>query len=88
MTAEMFISTVRAYTRAKKLTGRMVHELIDRIEVHQSEKIDGIHIQRLTIHYNCIGAVNIPETLSMPEITVNTRKGVFVKYVPSLAQAV
>ena len=42
VTADMFISTVRKYTRTKKLTQRMVNELIDRIEVHQAEKVDGI----------------------------------------------
>ena len=32
MTSDMFISTVRKYTRAKKLTPRMLNELIERIE--------------------------------------------------------
>lgn len=41
MKTDMFISTVRKYTRAKKLTPHMLNELIDRIEVHQAEKIDG-----------------------------------------------
>ena len=50
MTTDMFISTVRKYTRAKKLTPRMLNELIDRIEVHQAEKIDGEWVQKLTIH--------------------------------------
>jgi len=80
MTADMFISTVRKYTRAKKLTERMLNELIERIEVHQSEKIDGVHVQRLTIHYNCIGAIEIPDTLTMPDITMQTRRGVTVSY--------
>ena len=84
MTSDMFISTVRKYTRAKKLTPRMLNELIERIEVHQAEKINGTWVQRLTIHYNCIGAITIPEelTLPMPDITVNTRKGVYVSYQP------
>ncbi len=82
VTADMFISTVRKYTRAKKLTQRMVNELIDRIEVHQAEKVDGIWEQRLTIHYNCVGVIDIPETLPIPapEVTMNTRKGVYVSY--------
>ena len=75
-------STVRKYTRAKKLSERMLNELIERIEVHQSEKIGGIHRQRLTIRYNCVGALEIPETLTMPEISMQTRKGVTVSYDP------
>ena len=82
MTKDMFISTVRKYTRAKKLTERMLNELIERIEVHQSEKVDGVHVQKLTIHYNCVGAIDIPEVLAIPEITMQTRKGVMVSYVP------
>jgi hypothetical protein len=82
MTTDLFISTVRKYTRIKKLTERVLSELIERIEVHQAVKIDGIHRQRLTIHYNCVGAIEIPETLTLPEIAMQTRKGVTVSYEP------
>ena len=34
------MTSVRKYTRARKLTPRMLNELIEKIEVHQSEKID------------------------------------------------
>lgn len=82
MTADMFLSTVRKYTRAKKLTARMLSELIERIEVHQAEKLDGVWVQRLTIHYNCVGEIVIPEELPLPapEVTMQTRKGVTVAY--------
>ncbi|MDR0292753.1 MAG: DUF4368 domain-containing protein [Oscillospiraceae bacterium] len=63
----------------------MLIELIERVEVHQSEKINGVHVQRLTIHYNRVGAIEIPETLTMPEITMRTRKGVTVSYEPPRA---
>ena len=84
VTADMFISTVRKYTRTKALTPRMLNELIDRIEVYQAEKIDGEWVQHLTIHYNCVGAIFIPEVfpLPVPEVSVNTRKGVVVNYAP------
>ncbi len=82
LTADAFISTVRKYTRAKKLTERMLSELIERIEVHQSEKVDGVHVQRLTIHYACVGALDIPASMSLPEIIMQTRKGVTVAYAP------
>lgn len=85
VSTELFLSTVRKYTRAKKLTPRMLNELIQRIEVHQAEKIDGEWVQKLTIHYNCIGALFIPDTDSLPapDVTVNTRRGVFVTYEPA-----
>ncbi|MCL2445888.1 MAG: DUF4368 domain-containing protein [Oscillospiraceae bacterium] len=84
MTANHFIATVRKYTRAKKLSEGMLNELIERIEVHQSEKIDGKHCQQLTIHYNCIGAVEIPDMFAFPEVSMQTRKGVTVCYEPLL----
>ena len=76
VTADMFISTVRKYTRAKVLTPRMLNELIDHIEVHQAEKIDGIWEQHLVIHYNCVGAIFIPDVfpLPAPQVSVNTRR--------------
>ena len=85
VSTDLFLSTVRKYTRAKKLTPRMLNELINRIEVHQAEKINGEWVQRLTIHYNCIGAMFIPDTepLPVPNVTVNTRRGVYVTYEPA-----
>ena len=49
------------------------------------QRVNGIWEQRLTIHYNCVGVIDIPETLPMPDITMNTRKGVFVNYAPTPA---
>ena len=84
VTSNMFLSSVRKYTRARKLTPRMLNELIEKIEVHQAEKIDGKTVQRLTIHYNCIGAIEIPNFEKVPEneVSVHTRQGVDVHYAP------
>ncbi|MDY5083515.1 MAG: recombinase family protein [Candidatus Limivicinus sp.] len=78
----MFISLVRKYTRARKLTPRMLNELVEKIEVYNAEKIDGEWVQRLRIHYNCVGEMTIPKVLPLPvpAVTVNTRKGVYVSY--------
>ena len=79
---DMFVSIVRKYTRVRKLTPRMLNELVEKIEVYNAEKIDGEWVQRLRIHYNCVGEMNIPNepALPIPAVTVNTRKGVFVSY--------
>ena len=60
MTTDMFIGLVRKYTRARKLTPRMLNELVEKIEVFNAEKIDGVWEQRLRIHYNCVGTIEIP----------------------------
>ena len=85
MTTDMFISLVRKYTRARKLTPRMLNELIEKIEVFNAEKADGVWEQRLRIHYNCVGAIEIADLIPLPapEVSVNTRKGVVVNYAPS-----
>lgn len=85
MTTDMFISLVRKYTRARKLTPRMLNELVEKIGVYNAEKIDGVWEQRLRIHYNCVGEITIPKMLPLPipDVTVNTRKGVFVNYTPA-----
>jgi DNA invertase Pin-like site-specific DNA recombinase len=80
VTTDVFIATVRKYTRARKLTPRMLNELIHHIEVYQAEKIDGIYVQKLTIHYNCIGTIDVPDIpyLAPQKVHIQTRKGVAV----------
>jgi len=85
MTTDMFIATVRQYTRARKLTPRMLNELVDFVEVYNAEKIDDVWEQKLRIHFNCVGAIEIPEVLTLPhpDVLIKTRRGVFVSYAPA-----
>ncbi len=55
------------------------------IEVHHTEIIDGVKTQKIVIYYNCIGAIEIPEEVPIPdaEIKMQTRKGVEVTYMSS-----
>ncbi|MDD2649341.1 MAG: DUF4368 domain-containing protein [Eubacteriales bacterium] len=87
MTTDMFIDCVRKYTRARKLTPRMLNELIEKIEVFHAEKQEGVHVQRLTIHYNCVGTMEIPQDLPLadPKVLIQTRKGVALAYEPAVA---
>ena len=68
-----------------QLTPRMMNELIEKGGVFNAEKVDGVWEQRLRIHYNCVGGIEIPELIPLPapEVSVNTRKGVVVNYAPS-----
>ena len=87
MTTDMFIDCVRKYTRARKLTPRMLNELVERIEVFHAERIDGVQVQRLVIHYNCVGTLDIPQNLPLtePKVLIQTRKGVALAYEPAQA---
>ncbi len=85
MDVEEFLETVRRYTNATTITQRMVAELIDHIDVYHAEKRDGVTNQRVVIHYNCIGAFDVPDRLKIPEadIIMETRKGVALSYAPA-----
>jgi len=84
MDMEDFLATVRRYTQVTKITRRMVGELIDHIDVYHAEKRDGVTNQRVVIHYNCIGAFEVPDRKKIPEVDIimETRKGVAVSYAP------
>ena len=85
MDMEDFLETVRRYTHVTKITQRMVSELIDHIDVYHAEKRDGVTNQQVVIHYNCIGAFDVPDRKKIPEadIIMETRKGVAVSYAPA-----
>ena len=82
---DTFLETVRRYTDAITITKRMVAELIQCIEVYPAVNEDGITNQRVTIHYNCIGAFEVPDRRKIPErdILMETRKGVALSYAPA-----
>lgn len=86
MDVDDFLETVRHYTNAAKITKRMVAKLIDHIEVYPAVKEDGVTNQRVTIHYNCIGAFEVPDRRKIPErdILLETRKGVALSYAPAV----
>ena len=85
MDMDFFLETIRRYTDATAITRRMVGELIDHIDVYHAEKRDGITNQRVVIHYNCIGAFDVPDRRKIPEadIIMETRKGVALSYAPA-----
>ena len=70
MDIDDFLATVRRYTNATKITKRMVGEPIDHIDVYHAEKQDGFTTQRVVIHYNCIGAFDVPDRRKIPEADI------------------
>jgi len=82
MSTKDFIKTVHKYTRAKKLTPTMLPKLIDHVEVYHPERVDGKKTQRLVIHYNCVGDIEIPnlKSLNVSGVELQTKKGVTLGY--------
>jgi len=55
---EKFIAKVRNVTEPKELTPELVHEFIEKIVIHQSEKVSGKQrTQKIIIYYNGVGII-------------------------------
>ena len=80
-----FLRIVRSCPNIKKLSTRILHQMVDWIDIHQAVKENGKWAQRIDIYYNYVGAVDVPVSSKIPEphIKVATRKGVTVHYSPN-----
>ena len=78
-----FVKALQKYTHVRKLTERMLNELIERIEVFHAERTEnGERRQRIRIVYNCLGSIEIPDLPDIADCHVQfqARKGVEIKY--------
>jgi len=78
---ENFIAAIRRFMEMKKLTKPLLHELIDRIEVHETEGIGKNKTQRVVIFYKFVGYLEIPDEDMPAFCQADTRKGVSIRYV-------
>ena len=87
--ADSLIGIVRKYTRPTELTQLMLSELIEKIEVFHAEKVNGVTVQRLNIHYHCVGEIELPEVAEIPTVmtSIHTRQGVDIVYYPKTKSA-
>jgi len=66
------------------LTPAILRELIDRIEVYETEGSGKNRTQRVVIFYRFIGYLELPEGEINPNCKADLRRGVAVEYVPKL----
>ncbi len=65
----------------KTLTPTILHELVERIDVYQTQGRGKNRTQRIVIHYNFIGALDLPEVEEYPEnVVLDSRQGVAIEY--------
>ena len=57
---ERFISIVRRYTEINALTPTILHDFIEKIIIHAPDKSSGKRKQKVEIHYNAIGIIDVP----------------------------
>ena len=58
---DKFLRLVRKYTEITELTPVIVRAFIEKIIVHEKEKVDGKRRQTVEIIYNCVGAIPYSE---------------------------
>ena len=77
---DMFIGAVRKFLDMDTITAPLIHELIDHIDVYEAEGKGKNKTQRVVIHYNLVGYLEIPES-DAPCFTADTRQGVAIGYI-------
>ncbi len=77
---DMFIGAIRKFLDMDTITAPLIHELIDHIDVYEAEGKGKNKTQRVVIHYNFVGYLEIPEN-DEPCFTADTRQGVAIGYI-------
>ena len=80
---DQFIHAIRKFMEMNTLTAPLLRELIDHIDVYETEGTGKNRTQRIMIHYKFVGVIEIPDTGD--NYTADTRKGVAVEYVTQSA---
>ena len=58
--ADKFIAIVRKYTDITELTTPMIHEFVEKIMVHHTDRSSGEREQQVDIYLNFIGKFDVP----------------------------
>lgn len=66
-----FISNVKKYTEITELSPKILNELIEKIVIHQQEKVNSKKVQEIDIYYRGVGIISFPVNTDDIEITIN-----------------
>lgn len=77
---ERFIFAVRRFMDMDKLTAPLLHELIDHIEIHETQGRGKNRIQRIVIYYKFVGYIELDDAVFQEVYQAQTREGVAVNY--------
>lgn len=64
---DRFLELAHRYTDFTELTTPMLNHFIDKIVVHESEKVDGERTQEVEVYLNYIGKFELPKRELTPE---------------------
>ena len=75
---DMFLNAVRSFMEMENLTAPLAKELIDHIDVYESEGKGKNKTQRIVIYYRFVGYIELPDKIP---IVNDTRQGVAMNYI-------
>ena len=78
---EEFIHAIRKFMEMQTLTKQVLNELIDHIDVYETQGTGKNKTQRLVIYYKFVGYLDIDPTQCHPNYTADIREGVAIEYV-------
>ena len=56
---QSFLKIVKKYTEPTELTPLLLREFVEKIVVHAPDKSSGHRVQRIDVHYNFIGEIDL-----------------------------
>ncbi len=69
------------------MTPHLLRELIDKIEVYETEGVGKNRTQRIVIYCKFIGYIELPENEDYEKVILNARKGVAINYLTSFSSS-
>ena len=85
---DAFIAAIRKFMEMGSLTAPLLQELIDYIDVYETEGTGKNCTQRIVIYYRFVGYIELPFSALRSDgqnYRSNTRQGVEVEYIPKPA---
>lgn len=80
-----FIHAIRRFMEMDRLTAPLLRELIDHIDVYETEGVGKSRTQRIVIYYRFVGYIELPDNYFRRNYKADTRKGVAVEYIPTIS---
>lgn len=82
-----FVGAIRRFLEMQTLTPALLRELIDHIDVYETEGKGKNRTQRLTIHFRFVDVIDLPKQVQSDNLKLDLRQGVAVEYISSPVSA-
>ena len=73
--ADRFMELVKKYTEFKEFSPLLLNEFVEKVVVHEADKSTGKRIQKVDIHLNFIGHINLETEASQEELPTILSRG-------------